>query len=403
MASEVPVGSSSLLLGKRGPKSVGAEWPKGTAFHEESGAFVQASTYRACAREFAKQVAPDERSVYQNAIAGEATKRVLRLHLFKQQERELLVGYPHADFCTQAEATHGQRLRLEIAWEREKHRVQRGEWGEQRWHWFHREPRFVLWMQSVARPDLNRWALKHLPHQTRFIKADDLRGLLARVRPLPEAIRKRYFFENATDQEVRAQAGAETRLDVLTEHHVARVCQRLIALHTLRNAKRGPSDVAFLESKLIRQNASNILSTTLAADQFSYLQESEMRIQRRVAYDVAQTVTERVHQAVATVQGALQSAAGIRELLWELTPDRLVLEEVCPFCEHRNRLVEQEETSLPPYHPVCECFRLTWRSTQMGEFDRCLMLWACECALRPNPTPRFPLMQFIDACEALAI
>lgn len=99
MAPKSPVGPAHLRPVYHVVYGGQKEWPKGTAFHEESGAYAQASTYRACAREFAKQVARDERPSYRKAVAGEATKRVLGLHLFKKQERDLLVGYPIATRC----------------------------------------------------------------------------------------------------------------------------------------------------------------------------------------------------------------------------------------------------------------------------------------------------------------
>lgn len=394
MPRKIPVGPPGLEREVRGVGSIQEHWPRGTGFHEESAPWPRHNEFLGVAQRYAEQVAAGERSVYVKAVAREATKRLLRLHLFQQPNRALLVGYRHAGPASNADVlAHVKNLQREMAWEREKWSVQR---NTLQWRCYANDPWFVAWLREVPASNLFRWATAYLPEAQRRLPL--VRKNLAQLAPLPSEMRKAYFLATTAGRHLLTLAGAEVELEPTTEHHVCLVCQRLLAYHTTKNARHGPVHVAHLTEQLEThlvlkrpawQSAEQLLDLVHSAGTFS---------QGRVSRLEADTTMLRVEAALSRAQAVLDGASDLSVELAALRPTHLELEEPCEACKW-VRAVEPEEDQLPPFHPGCQCFRLAWRHSEMPDLERKVMLWAFECALGHDKTPRFPFEEFIEACE----
>jgi hypothetical protein len=221
MPPKLPIGPPGFERELRGAPDIQKLWPRGPGFHEESAPLPRPRQFRAVAQRYAEHVARGERPVYVKAVAREATKRLLRLHLFEQPNRELLVGYKHAQSIDHDGAlAYVRRMHREMAWEREKWSVQRNPF---QWRRFGREPEFTRWLQGVSAENLHRWGIAYLPDNRRALSW--ARRGLAQLAPMPSQIHRAYFLATATDRRLLTLAGVEMELGLMTEHHVCRVCQ----------------------------------------------------------------------------------------------------------------------------------------------------------------------------------
>lgn len=367
-------------------------WPKGTGFYLESVWWPNQSRYHAAALRVAQQVCPHEQTIFVKAVAREALKRVLGLHFIEDHRRALLVGYQPTEHA--AESRHVSMVMRELAWEREKWSAQLSAW---RWRRYNNDPEFMRWLQRVPADVLVRWARSYVPEQPERMEVT--RSSIAALTPMPAEIRKAYFIFSTEWTQLQRLAGAEVYLTPDVEYPVCLVSQRLVALHSTLQARHGPQHIEHLAKSIERHVVLRSEPRSIAADIRDWAHKGGKFSQGRLTKKEADVALEVVDAALERAQAILTGTREITPELERLTPTHLVVDDPCPTCTKRT-IVTSDEGALPPFHRTCRCFRLSWRSTKIGELERRTTLWALECAVHDRRA-RFPLEEFIEAGERL--
>jgi len=128
--------------------------------------------------------------------------------------------------------------------------------------------------------------------------------------------------------------------------------------------------------------------------------KSAILVQSRATKLEVSATMVRVRSALQRGRALLESRSGLPDGLDVLRPTHLELQDPCDACG-KSRAVANEEAMLPPFHPLCRCFRLAWRSSELPDLERKVTLWSLECALGHDRVQRFPFDEFIEACEQL--
>lgn len=370
------------------------DWPQPSRYGEESYPKPRGHPFMSVAFAFARQLAKGESPVYSNAVAQEALNRFrfdqspLRLTPHLQEPRK-------AGDLGEGASDHAEWLCREMAWHRERWSTQTNTFH---WRRYGHEPQFVGWLQTVPAVELMQWVRRYLP-LTQVEALSEMRRRVSSLVPMPENICRAFFFATASEEELSAFAGVQQSLDPSTERHVALVCHRLLAFHAAQHSRFGPGRVFDLFEMLTRWRRRPRAQGRSTDEVRDIAKATCVCMQARLWEAEARVAMDRIQQALHQARDIFDGKQDLKEAVQALRPTTLVLAEPCATCGARE--LEVTASALPPFQPGCRCLRLLWRSHQMPELERKIVIWALECGLRRGKPSRFPFEEVVDACERL--
>lgn len=371
------------------------DWPQPSRYGEESYPTPRGHPFMSVAFAFARQLAKGESPVYSKAVAQEALNR-FRFDRSPLGLNPRFQGPPNAGDLGEGANDHAEWLFREMAWHRERWSTQTNTF---QWRRYSHEPQFVGWLQTVPAVELLQWVRRYLP-PAQGEALSEIRRRVSNLVPMPESIRRAFFFATVSKEELSALAGVHQALDPSTERHVALVCHRLLAFHAAKHSRFGPGRVFDLFEMLTRWRRRPRAQGRSIDEALDIAKATCLCMQAGLWEADARVAMGRVQQALHQARDIFEGRQDLKEAVQALSPTTLVLAGPCATCGARE-LVSPTASALPPFHPSCRCLGLLWQSHRMPELERKAVLWALECGLRRGKPSRFPFEEIVDACERL--